>query len=171
MSDGPNNQLNDFCLDKINLGVCTKGEDCDACNNLDTKFEKVKIEEVHFNVNAKVYVPKSRRQENKISEADSKLNLNLEAPEYVPKLYQADEEEECEENEDEELDQIMKDIIDNDVMEEIEQDEESDEDKWLPKYKDCECCKGFVYKCTGTACSNMNVCYCKMKDECDDEDL
>jgi hypothetical protein len=66
---------------------------------------------------------------------------------------------------------IMKDIINNDVMEEMgAEDDESDDEKWFPKYKDCECCKGFVYKCKGDACVNMGTCYCKIKEECDSED-
>jgi len=45
--------------------------------------------------------------------------------------------------------------------------EESDEESWYPKYKDCECCKGFVYKCKGEACSHLKFCVCKIAEECD----
>lgn len=45
--------------------------------------------------------------------------------------------------------------------------EESDEESWYPKYKDCECCKGFVYKCKGEACSHLKFCVCKIQEECD----
>lgn len=45
--------------------------------------------------------------------------------------------------------------------------EESDEESWYPKYKDCECCKGFVYKCKGEACSHLRFCVCKIQEECD----
>ena len=58
----------------------------------------------------------------------------------------------------------MKDIIDN---EEIE-DDEFDEDKWFPKYKDCESCQWFVDKCSGVACQNLLSFYCKVMAECDD---
>jgi hypothetical protein len=45
--------------------------------------------------------------------------------------------------------------------------DESDEESWYPKYKDCECCKGFVYKCKGEACSHLKFCVCKIQEECD----
>ena len=71
----------------------------------------------------------------------------------------------------------MHDEIENEVMDELanhgqldNSDDSIDEDKWLPKYKDCECCHGFVYKCKGEACSALGQCYCKMKDDVDDED-
>jgi hypothetical protein len=53
------------------------------------------------------------------------------------------------------------------VLDEFEEEEESDDEKWFPKYKDCECCKGFIYKCKGDVCLNMDACNCKMKDECE----
>ena len=131
--------------------------------------------------------------EKKETSSDNKLNFNLQAQEYKPKftmntdtkinnknennfLFSQDQDEEQDDNfqdedEAEEFDMIMKDIIDNEALENIEDHEESDdEDKWFPKYKDCECCKGFVYKCKGIACENMDACYCKVKDECDMED-
>jgi hypothetical protein len=133
-----------------------KGKDCTVCSQ--------QVEEVNLNMNAKLYVPKSKQKGQEVSE---KLNFNLNAQEFVP---QTAEEEDFEEEEDEEeLDMIVNDIIKNDMMEEIE-DEESDDEKWFPKYKDCDCCKGFVYKCQGAACLNMGTCYCKVKEECDDED-
>ena len=51
-----------------------------------------------------------------------------------------------------------------------EESDSADEDKWYPKYKDCECCKGFVYKCKGDACQSLGQCYCKMKDDCDNDE-
>jgi hypothetical protein len=174
------------CPDLLLSGNCLKGEDCPYCKP---------ILGVNLNVNAKGWVPKYKRTadnngntqtqstEQKKSE---KLNFNLEAAEYKPKFTQdlveemenfdvEDEEEKQEEEEDEydgeEFDMIMKDIINNEVMEQIADDDESDDEKWFPKYKDCECCKGFVYKCQGPACVNMGACYCKMKEECDEEDI
>jgi hypothetical protein len=145
------------CLDVQNSGQCMKGKDCTVCNE---------HEEIKFNVDAKVFIPKSKQK-------DEKLNLNLNAQEYVPKVVDVEDEADPDEDpeDEEELDMIMKDIINNDVMEEMGvEDDESDDEKWLPKYKDCECCKGFVYKCKGDACVNMGTCYCKIKDECDSED-
>ena len=62
---------------------------------------------------------------------------------------------------------IIKDMVEADIMEEMGNDESEDEDKWLPKYKDCECCHGFVFKCKGETCADLGQCYCKMKDDCD----
>ncbi len=169
------------CPDILMSGNCLKGEDCPYCKAL---------LDVNLNVNAKGWVPKSKRagesngttisqsNEPKISE---KLQFNLSAAEYKPKSPQellndmeqlnVNEEEEEEDYEGEEFDIIMKDIINNEVMEELVDDEESDDEKWFPKFKDCDCCKGFVYKCAGVACVNMGTCYCKMKEECDDEEI
>ncbi len=151
------------CPDIINLGSCTRGQDCPNCNPQNKQTPD--FSNINFNTNAKGYVPKSKREEN------NKLNFNLQAKEYVPKsedMYYDNEEEMEEDDNEEEFDMIMKDIINNDAMDELEDDEESDEDKWFPNYKDCDCCKGFVYKCKGVACENMNSCYCKIKDECDE---
>ena len=60
-------------------------------------------------------------------------------------------------------------VANNEIMEELGEDQESDEEKWYPKYHNCECCKGFVYKCKGLACANLGMCYCKMQEECDYE--
>ena len=158
------------CLDRVNLGECTKGIDCIACNSVGD-IGGLKISELQLNTGAANFVPKWKRVkegENNLNE--NKLNLNLNAEEYVPKTNVEFEPELDADLYGEEFDMIVKDIIDNDAIEEeFEEEEESDEDKWFPKYKDCECCKGFVYKCEGIACSNMDMCYCKMKEECDDE--
>ena len=142
------------------------------------------LKNLTLNSKAKEYVPRKNKanEPNITSEnAPEKLNLNLNAEEYKPKnttpdyqnpyqIKQVDNEtnEEDEELENDELDMIVNDLVENDAYEEFEE-EESDDEKWFPKYKDCECCKGFIYKCKGSACTNMGVCYCKMKDECDDE--
>ena len=49
------------------------------------------------------------------------------------------------------------------------ENDSDDEDKWIPKYKDCPCCYGFVYKCKGEACFSLGECYCKMKDDIDED--
>jgi hypothetical protein len=147
------------------------------------------LKNLTLNSNAKVYVPRKTKattnESNQILEdKEEKLNLNLNAEEFKPKnpqtanhqnpyqIRQLDDEEENEEEEDlenEELDMIVNDLVENDAYEEFEEEDESDDEKWFPKYKDCECCKGFIYKCKGSACVNMGACYCKMKEECDDE--
>ena len=70
---------------------------------------------------------------------------------------------------------MMRDEIENEVMNELAKegnidDYSEDEDKWLPKYKDCECCHGFVYKRDGESCKNLGQCYCKMKDKVEGND-
>ena len=148
------------CMDKEMNGVCTKGKDCTICN-------KVRQEEQKLNINAQEYKPKKKKLENE------KLKFNLNAKEYEPKNYNKKEEDEDEEN-NEELDMIVKDMVENDILDEMGEDEQysdsEDEDKWYPKYKDCECCKGFVYKCKGEACQSLGQCYCKMKDDCDNDE-
>ncbi len=140
------------------------------------------IKNLTLNKGAKDYVPKKKDQDKEIIQNKSeKIKYNLEAEEYKPKnlaetnyqnpyLVKTEEEdydEELENFQDEELDLIVNDIIENDALEEFEE-EESDDEKWFPKFENCECCKGFIYKCKGVACLNMGVCYCKMKEECDE---
>ena len=147
------------CLDKEMNGVCSKGKDCEICNKIKPKEEQT------LNVNAQEYRPRKKKEEEK-------LNFNLNAKEYVPKQQEENPEEEEENNE--EIDMIMRDVVENDILDEMGENnsldsDSADEDKWYPKYKDCECCKGFVYKCKGEACQSLGQCYCKMKDDCDEE--
>ena len=112
-----------------------------------------------FNENAKEYIPKDKR--------GGKKNIKIE---YI----EGDDEDEEEQVKDQ-IDMIMKDEIENEAMNELTkegqiEDDSEDEDKWLPKYKDCECCHGFVYKCPGESCKNLGQCYCKMRDEVEGED-
>ena len=134
-------------------------------------------EENTLNKDAKEFVPSKNRVPNK-------LNFNLNANEYKPKLPQekieyveADDDDDNDEQVKDQIDMMMRDEIENEVMDELanqgklnDSDDSIDEDKWLPKYKDCECCHGFVYKCSGEACSALGQCYCKMKDDVDIDD-
>ena len=123
-----------------------------------------------LNKAAKEFIP----TKNRIPE---KLNFNKDAKEYVPKPKVKVEYVEGDDDEEEvkdEIDMMVKDEIENEVMNELTKeghidDDSEDEDKWFPKYKDCECCKGFVYKCPGESCKNLGQCYCKMKDEVDND--
>merc|ERR1712032_497871 len=129
------------------------------------------IKNLTLNTKAKDYVPNKKNKEQKIQ-------YNLEAEEYKPKQnMQTDYEnpysvktadEEDEDLEDEEIDMMVNDFLENDALEEFEE-EESDDEKWFPKYQKCECCTVFIYKCKGSACINMGVCYCKMREECDED--
>ena len=116
-----------------------------------------KNEEIKLNRNAKEYIP----TKNRIPE---KLEFNLQAKEYKPKeKVPITEDEEVEEK----LDMIAKDMAEDEVMEELGNEESEDEDKWIEKFKDCKCCQGFVYKCNGETCASLGQCYCKMQDDCE----
>ena len=117
----------------------------------------------NLNKNAQEYVPTKNR-------IPKKLDFNLDAKEYKPKpaveYVEADDDDDDEQIR-EQMDMIEKDMLEQEVMQELGEDDSEDEDKWLPKYKDCECCHGFVYKCKGATCQALGQCYCKMKDDCD----
>ena len=141
--------------------------------------EEEKKGENTLNMGAKEFVPSKNR-------VPQKLDFNLEAKEYKPKPPKEkieyveaddDDDEDNDEQVKEQIDMMMHDEIENEVMDELanqgklgDSDDSADEDKWLPKYKDCECCHGFVYKCSGEACNALGQCYCKMKDDVDDDD-
>ena len=132
-------------------------------------------QEIGLNKEATEYIP----SKNRIPE---QLNFNLNAAEYQPKevieyVESEDEEDESDEQIQQEIDMIMRDVVENEVLDELEKegkldnsdDDSEDEDKWFPKYKDCGCCYGFVYKCKGEACSSLGECYCKMKDDIEED--
>ena len=125
-----------------------------------------------LNASAEEYIPTKNR-------IPDKLNFNLNAAEYQPKEiieYIEDSDDVNDEQIQDEMDMILGDVVQNEIMDEYAKqknqedssEESEDEDKWIPKYKDCECCSGFVYKCKGEACSSLGECYCKMKDDMDD---
>ena len=132
-----------------------------------------------LNKEAKEFIPTKNR-------VPEKLQFNENAKEYIPKeqreikpkiktVYIEGDDEDDEEQVKDQIDMMMRDEIENEVMDEltkegqVEEDSE-DEDKWYPKYKDCECCHGFVYKCPGESCKNLGQCYCKMKDEVENDE-
>lgn len=148
-----------------------------------------------FNPNAKAYVPKNKQQPNEnqnsniqddqnvqqnqggSNKKEEALNFNLNAQEFKPKIESKMgelkvsegldvEEEEPEIDENEILDGLVDDEINNyDPM--PDDDDESDEDKWFPKFKDCTCCQGYIYKCSGDVCSSLGVCFCKAQEDYD----
>ena len=167
------------CTDLELYGNCTKRENCEICNK-PKKITKA------LDVSSSEFVPKKKLAEQKLNiqnevlpSLTDKLNLNLEAKEYQPKysnpnannfvIRQMDNDDDNifddEEENNKEVEVIVRDIIEN---EEFEDEDESDDEKWFPKYKDCDCCQGFIYKCSGKACENLQYCYCKVKTECDD---
>ena len=75
------------------------------------------------------------------------------------------------------IDNLYLKDIENEVIDEMEKEmkrenenDSDDEDKWIPKYKDCPCCYGFVYKCKGDTCASLGQCFCKMKDDVEEEE-
>ena len=132
-----------------------------------------------LNKEAKEFIPTKNR-------VPEKLKFNEKAKEYVPKeqreikpkiktVYIEGDDEDEEEQVKDQIDMMMRDEIENEVMDELTkegqvEDDSEDEDKWYPKYKDCECCHGFVYKCPGESCKNLGQCYCKMKDEVENDE-
>ena len=124
--------------------------------------KEIQVDKDNMNKDAKEYIPTNRRNKEK------------ELPKVLYIEADSDEEEEKEEEEDEEekiikegMDMIEKDLIEVEAIEEMVDDISEDEDKWLPMYRNCECCKGFVFNCKGKTCSELGKCYCKLKDECD----
>ena len=125
-----------------------------------------------LNTSAAEYIPTKNR-------IPDKLNFNLNAAEYQPKEVIENTEDGDEFNDEQiqdEMDMILGDVVHNEIMDEFAKqknqedssEDSEDEDKWIPKYKDCECCSGFVYKCKGKACSSLGECYCKMRDDMDE---
>ena len=120
--------------------------------------------EGELNKDAKEYIP----TKNRIPKI---IDLNIASQQFRPKeiieYIEADDDENEENEVQEKMDMIVKDMLEEEFIEEIGNDESEDEDKWFPKYKDCDCCQGFVFKCKGETCADLGQCYCKMKDECD----
>ena len=155
------------CQDKLLNGVCTKGRDCSICNRNNATDG--------LDINSQEYVPKNR---SKKTEENGKLNLNLQAKECVPSRplniqnveYIEEDDDGNDEVNQEEFDMIENDIINDEILNEMgEIDDSEDGEKWYPKYKDCECCKGYVYNCKGDVCQSLGQCYCKMKDDCEED--
>jgi hypothetical protein len=82
-----------------------------------------------------------------------------------------DQEEQNPQNEDDEddvdklEDEFLEEMIDPNQFDDDE--DESDDEKWFPKFMNCECCKGFVYKCQGETCQTLGKCFCKLKAQMD----
>lgn len=176
------------CFDIIIFGNCTRRKECPICTRPLQQPQTQSGFFCNFDMNkVEDFVPKRKQQPNKntnqvslmipeikqeasigeTNEAFSKLRFNLDAEEYVPKSLNGQNnfilrelEEENVNVEGEELEVIMKDLLDDEEL-----DGNEDDEKWWPKYQNCECCKGYVYKCSGKACEHMDSCYCKVQDE------
>ena len=119
----------------------------------------VNLDNIKLNVNAAEYKPKKKKVENNIDN----IKLNPQASEYHRKIKEFESPEFDVDAEKEE--KMMADLIENLAIEQMD----DDEDKYLEKYKNCTCCKGFVNKCKGEVCRDLGQCYCIMYDECTEE--
>ena len=108
------------------------------------------------------------------------ININLKEEDKPKELNETEKKIEAE-KEEEKVKEVIDDLylkdIENEVMDEMEKEmkkenenDSDDEDKWIPKYKDCPCCYGFVYKCKGDTCASLGQCFCKMKDDVEEEE-
>jgi hypothetical protein len=39
------------------------------------------------------------------------------------------------------------------------------ENEWFPKYRDCSCCKGYIYGCKDSTCAQLGVCGCAASED------
>jgi len=158
-----NTKAKEFIPKKKNLNSNT--ENTINSNNSNQKTNEVENKMLKLNLNASEYVPtKINNVNNNNVIQGNTYSEQIQYSNYENSKVQEPYYDFDEPNEDE-LDMIMKDMMENDEM---ECEEESDDEKWFPKFKDCECCKGFVYKCKGNACQYLGACYCKVKNECED---
>ena len=108
-----------------------------------------------------------------------KNNFNLDAAQYVPKelLNYVKDVEDYEEEILEKIDEMIGNELEKEVMSKLQEQrnmegdyDSDDEDKWIPDYRNCACCHGYVYNCKGKTCIAMGQCYCKMKDDLEKEE-
>jgi len=149
---------------------------------MSTENNQNKDNNVVLNVGAKEYVPKKKNPENKVEvnsqttvekkdEEPKKIEFNLNAKEFKPKMIEGMtvQLEEDDDDEDAENDDVIDDLINQELDDpmQIDEEDESDEDKWFPKFKDCSCCTGYIYKCSGEVCKSLGVCFCKAQEDYD----
>lgn len=102
-------------------------------------------------------------------------------PMYVPNQQQLPfSEEDFQENPEAVLKQMG--LTKEDLMQQLEQEEEDQEfnemiddielfnkDEFDPNFKNCTCCKGFIYNCKSKVCENLGVCQCKAHSEMEED--
>ncbi len=126
----------------------------------------------------------SKNQENEVDvieddkENQKNIQFNLNAKEYVPKketeisgykIEGLDDDAEEEESEDEIIDELVNQELNDPIDPYALDEDESDDEKWFPKYKECACCEGYIYKCSGDVCTSLGVCFCKAQEDYDPE--
>jgi len=116
---------------------------------------------IKFNLNAKEFSPKKTKKDGfeigGLDDSEDEKEDSISIKNLDSKL-QNNEDIKNEEN-----DIDIDDLIENG----IEDIGEDDEEEWIPKFKNCPCCKGYIYKCKETVCQSMGVCYCKAQEEFD----
>jgi len=143
--------------------------------NSNDRIEEIKNNkstEIKLNVNAVEYRPKII-DGYKIEGLDDE-NDELEIIEKV-NIKEEKNEKEINKDNDNSLDEfsIINKEIENFIMEQVEEESEESIDKedWYPNFKNCSCCKGYVYKCEGSSCQNLGMCFCKAAEEYDPDTI
>lgn len=67
------------------------------------------------------------------------------------------------------LQQMQQEEEDQEFNEMIEDIELFNKDEFDPHFKDCTCCKGFIYNCRSKVCENLGVCQCKAHSEMEED--
>jgi hypothetical protein len=125
-------------------------------SNIVQKIKKDEINEkevknIQFNLNAKEYIPKKESDNNGY------------------KIEGLEDDAEEEESEDDIIDELVNQELNDPIDPYAVDEDESDDEKWFPKYKDCSCCEGYIYKCSGDVCTSLGVCFCKAQEDYDPE--
>lgn len=164
----------------------SKKNDNDDNKLINTNINKDDISPSKSNVNVEMKDNNNEEDNLKIDKLIENININSKP--HIPnekingyKVEGLDNEEE-EENEDDSEDNEdiiegqLDNIIDNEIINQHdalfldnEEDEISDEDKWYPKFANCECCKGYLHKCENEVCKSLSICYCKAQEDYDPE--
>lgn len=116
---------------------------------------------IKFNLNAKEFSPKKIKKEGfvigSLDDSDEEKEESISITNLDSKLENVNEDVKADEN-----DIDIEDLIENGI-----EDIDEDEEEWIPKFKNCPCCKGYIYKCNQTVCQSLGVCYCKAQEEFD----
>jgi len=67
------------------------------------------------------------------------------------------------------MQQIQQEEEDQEFNEMIEDIELFNKDEFDAKFKDCTCCKGYIYNCKSKVCENLGVCQCKAHSEMEED--
>ena len=125
-------------------------------NSLDNQTIEEKLRNVTLSTTTKDYIPKIKDKENgeknKNANDDNYTENNKNFKDYDYTVNDS-------------VQQSLKSQNYKGLDDELIANDESDKEIWIPKYQNCECCEGFVYKCKGIACVSIGSCYCKFTEE------